>query len=55
MLAASAVFISLAVLALERRWGIVGVWSALDVLLLARLVLLGARFRGRRWAVTGWG
>jgi len=55
MLAASAIFITLAVLALERHWGIVGVWSALDVLLLARLVLLGARFRGRRWAVTGWG
>ena len=55
MLAASAIFITLALLALERRWGIVGVWSALDVLLLARLVLLGARFRGRRWAVTGWG
>ncbi len=55
MLAASAIFITLAVLALERHWGIVGVWTALDVLLLARLVLLGARFRGRRWAVTGWG
>jgi putative MATE family efflux protein len=54
MLAASAIFIVLAVLALERHWGIVGVWSALDVLLLARLVLLAARFRGRRWAVTGW-
>jgi putative MATE family efflux protein len=55
MLAASAIFITLAVLALERHWGIVGVWSALDILLLARLVLLAARFRGRRWAVTGWG
>jgi putative MATE family efflux protein len=55
MLAASAIFITLAILALERRWGIVGVWSALDVLLLARFVLLAARFRGRRWAVTGWG
>jgi Na+-driven multidrug efflux pump len=54
MLAASAIFITLAVLALERHWGVVGVWSALDVLLLARLVLLAARFRGRRWAVTGW-
>jgi Na+-driven multidrug efflux pump len=55
MLAASAIFITLAVLALELGWGIVGVWVALDVLLLARLVLLGARFRGRRWAVVGWG
>ncbi|HEY3543190.1 MAG TPA: MATE family efflux transporter [Gaiellaceae bacterium] len=55
MLAASAVFITLAVLSLERHWGIVGVWVALDVLLVARLVLLAARFRGRRWAVVGWG
>jgi putative MATE family efflux protein len=55
MLAASAIFITLAVLALERHWGIVGVWTALDALLLARLVLLAARFRGKRWAVTGWG
>jgi putative MATE family efflux protein len=55
MLAASAVFITLAVLAYVRDWGIVGVWIALDVLLVVRLVLLGARFRGRRWAVVGWG
>jgi putative MATE family efflux protein len=55
MLAASAVFITLAVLAYVRNWGIVGVWIALDVLLVVRLVLLGARFRGRRWAVVGWG
>jgi Na+-driven multidrug efflux pump len=55
MLGASAVFIPLAVLAFERDWGIVGVWIALDILLVVRLVLLGARFRGRRWAVLGWG
>jgi MATE family, multidrug efflux pump len=55
MLAASAIFLTLAVLALELHWGIVGVWAALDVLLVSRLVLLGARFTGRRWAVTGWG
>jgi putative MATE family efflux protein len=54
MIAASAVFIALAVLALERHWGIVGVWIALDVLLAARLVLLAGRFRGRRWAIVGW-
>jgi Na+-driven multidrug efflux pump len=54
MLAASAVFITLAVLALERSWGIVGVWAALDVLLGVRLALLWARFAGRRWAVVGW-
>jgi Na+-driven multidrug efflux pump len=55
MLAASALFIVLASLSLELGWGIVGVWVALDVLIAARLALLGARFAGRRWLVTGWG
>jgi len=55
MLAASAVFVTLAVLALELDWGIVGVWIALDVLIATRLALLGARFVGRRWLVVGWG
>jgi putative MATE family efflux protein len=55
MLAASAVFIALALLALANGWGIVGVWVALDVLIAARLALLGVRFASRRWAVTGWG
>jgi MATE family, multidrug efflux pump len=55
MLAASAVFIALASLALALGWGIVGVWVALDVLIAARLALLGVRFASRRWAVTGWG
>jgi Na+-driven multidrug efflux pump len=54
MLAASAIFIPLAVLSLELGWGIVGIWVALDVLIAARLALLGARFLGRRWAVVGW-
>ena len=53
MLAASAVFIAIAVLALELHWGIVGVWAGLDVLIVARLTLLGLRFSGRRWAVVG--
>jgi len=55
MLAASAVFVPIAVLSLELGWGIVGVWAGLDVLIAARLTLLGARFAGRRWAVVGWG
>jgi putative MATE family efflux protein len=55
MIAASAVFITLAVLALELRWGIVGVWVALDVLIATRLALLSVRFAGRRWVVVGWG
>jgi Na+-driven multidrug efflux pump len=54
MIAASALFITLASLALARDWGIVGVWIALDVLIAARLGLLWIRFAGRRWAVVGW-
>ena len=38
----------------DLRWGIVGVWIALDVLLLVRLAALAVRFRGKRWAVVGW-
>jgi putative MATE family efflux protein len=53
MLVASAIFLSLAILALERHWGIVGVWAALDVLIAARLALLGVRFAGKRWARVG--
>jgi Na+-driven multidrug efflux pump len=53
-LAASAIFIALAVAALTQHWGIVGVWIALDVLIAARLGLLWVRFAGRRWAVVGW-
>jgi putative MATE family efflux protein len=53
MLAASVVFIPIALLALHFEWGIVGVWAGLDVLIAARLALLGVRFSGRRWAVVG--
>ena len=35
-------------------WGIVGVWAALVVLIVVRLSLMGWRFAGRRWLVTGW-
>ncbi len=54
MLAASAVFIPIAVLSLVLDWGIVGVWIGLDVLIAARLAFLGVRFLGKRWAVVGW-
>ncbi len=54
MLAASALFIAVALAALARDWGIVGVWIALDMLIAARLALLWVRFAGRRWAVVGW-
>jgi putative MATE family efflux protein len=55
MLAASAIFIALAAVAYALGWGVIGVWIALDVLIAARLALLGVRFAGRRWAVVGWG
>ncbi len=54
MLVASALFVSLALLALSYGWGVVGVWAALDVLIAARLVFLAPRFARRRWAVVGW-
>jgi putative MATE family efflux protein len=54
MLAASALFVAIATLALALDWGIVGVWAGLDVLIAARLALLGYRFAGRRWAVVGY-
>ncbi len=54
MLAASAIFVTLAMLALAFGWGIVGVWAALDVLMVARLAMLGARFARRRWLVVGY-
>ena len=40
--------------ALAFDWGIVGVWSALLVLICVRLAVLGIRFTRRRWLVTGW-
>jgi putative MATE family efflux protein len=55
MLAASAVFIAFASVAYHLGWGIVGIWSGLDLFIAARLTLLGVRFAGRRWAVVGWG
>jgi putative MATE family efflux protein len=53
MVAAAAVFVPLALLALALGWGIVGVWAALIALMVARLVPLGVRFAGRRWALVG--
>ncbi len=54
MLGAGALFVALALLALELGWGTVGVWAALLVLIAVRLVLMGHRFLGRRWLVVGW-
>ena len=46
-------YVPIALLALHLEWGIVGVWCGLLALMAVRLVTLGARFRGRRWAVVG--
>jgi putative MATE family efflux protein len=53
MVAAAAVFVPLALAALEFGWGIVGVWCALLALMGVRLVTLAVRFAGRRWALAG--
>lgn len=36
------------------EWGVRGVWVALLVLIVMRLVLMASRFARRRWLVTGW-
>jgi putative MATE family efflux protein len=41
-------------LTLAFDWGGAGVWAALTVLVATRLALMAARFRTRRWLVTGW-
>ncbi len=38
---------------LHEAWGVRGVWSALLLLIVVRLATLGARFKRRRWLVTG--
>ncbi|MBA2295155.1 MAG: MATE family efflux transporter [Actinobacteria bacterium] len=42
------------VVASAADWGVRGVWAALAVLIIARLVTMAARFVRRRWLVTGW-
>jgi putative MATE family efflux protein len=54
MVAAFVASASVALSALAFDWGIVGVWAALVVLICVRLALMGWRFAGRRWLVTGW-
>jgi Na+-driven multidrug efflux pump len=54
MVVAFAASASIALAALALDWGIVGVWSALVVLICFRLGLMWWRFAGRRWLVTGW-
>ena len=53
MLSAAAVYVPVALLALDRGWGIRGVWAGLAGLILVRLATCGVRFAGSRWALTG--
>jgi putative MATE family efflux protein len=53
MLAAAAVYLPVALLALDQGWGIRGVWLGLAGLIAVRLATCGARFAGSRWALTG--
>ncbi|WP_445148194.1 MATE family efflux transporter [Baekduia sp. Peel2402] len=47
------VFLPIALLTLHFDWGVTGVWWGINALMLARLLTIGARYRSRRWAVTG--
>ena len=53
MLGASAVYIPIALLALDQGWGIFGVWCGLAALIGVRLATCGLRFASDRWALTG--
>jgi putative MATE family efflux protein len=53
MLAAAAVYVPVALLALDRGWGILGVWFGLAGLIAVRLATCSGRFLGERWALTG--
>jgi putative MATE family efflux protein len=47
------VFLPIALLTLHFDWGVTGVWAGIDALMVARLATIGARYRSRRWVVTG--
>jgi putative MATE family efflux protein len=47
------VYVPIALLSLALDWGITGVWAGLLALMAVRLLTLGLRFGGRRWAITG--
>ena len=53
LLAGVAVYIPIALLALALDWGVTGVWAGLLALVGVRLVTLGWRLAGGRWAVIG--
>jgi putative MATE family efflux protein len=53
LLAGLGVYVPIALLALALGWGVTGVWAGLLALVGVRLVTLGRRFVGGRWAITG--
>lgn len=53
MLAALLVFAPIALVSLHAGWGVLGVWAALNALMLVRLVTCAARFAGGRWQRVG--
>jgi putative MATE family efflux protein len=53
MLLSAAVYIPVALLALDRGWGIEGVWWGLAGLIGMRALTCGLRFLGSRWVLTG--
>jgi len=53
MAAAFVVCAGMLAVVVREDWGVRGVWAALAVLIVTRLVLMGARFLRRRWLVTG--
>ena len=53
MVVAFVVFVAALAAVSWADWGVRGVWAALTVLIVTRLLLMGARFRRRQWLVTG--
>jgi Na+-driven multidrug efflux pump len=53
MLVSAAVYVPVALLALDQGWGIAGVWWGLAGLIGMRALTNGARFLGGRWVLTG--
>jgi Na+-driven multidrug efflux pump len=53
MLLSAAVYVPVALLALDQGWGIMGVWWGLAGLIGMRALTCGLRFLGSRWVLTG--
>jgi putative MATE family efflux protein len=53
MLLSAAVYVPVALLALDQGWGIEGVWWGLAGLIGMRALTCGLRFLGSRWVLTG--